>query len=55
MQALTTMAGETLHNSKNCVRMVDMMKINFGSLNKFIHFVLDKEKKQDIKDVTQTM
>jgi len=32
-----------------------MMKINFGSLNKVIHFVLDKEKKLGIKDVTQTM
>lgn len=40
----------TQHNRR--VRMVDLKKIDFESLRKVIYLPLDKEKKQDIEDIT---
>ena len=42
----------TQHNRR--VRKVDLKKIDFASLKKVVRFPLDKEKKQDIEDVTPT-
>ena len=40
----------TQHNRR--VRMVDLKKIDFESLHEVVHLPLDKEKRQDIEDVT---
>jgi choloylglycine hydrolase len=42
----------TQHNRR--VRKVDLRKINFCSVSELVHQPLDKEKRQDIEDVTPT-
>ena len=43
----------TQHNRR--VRMVDLKKIDFESLRKVVYLPLDKEKRQDIEDITPTV
>ena len=40
----------TQHNRR--VRMIDLKKIDFESLREVVHLPLDKEKRQDIEDIT---
>ena len=40
----------TQHNRR--VRMIDLKKIDFESLREVVHLPLDREKRQDIEDIT---